>query len=96
MRIRNFLHKGLRGLYEDDNPRGVPPASITKLRNMLAVLDDLQTSEELRSLQFWKPHQLAGGRKGSWSLLVTRNWRFTFWIDEDEPAICDVNLEDYH
>ena len=29
------------------------------------------------------------------SLNVTRNRRLTFWID-DEPQICDVNLEDYH
>ena len=34
--------------------------------------------------------------KGTWSLHVTRNWRLTFWIDEDEKEICDVNFEDYH
>jgi hypothetical protein len=28
-------------------------------------------------------------------LNVTGNRRLMFWID-DEPQICDVNLEDYH
>ena len=39
-------------------------------------------------------HQLTGDRKGVWSLHVTRNWRLTFRIEEDE--IVDVDYEDYH
>ena len=35
-----------------------------------------------------------GDRKGTWSLSVTRNWRLTFGIGDDE--IIDLNLEDYH
>ena len=96
MVIRNFTHKGLKRLYEDDSAKGVPAGAADKLRNMLAVLDDLQSAEELRGLQFWKPHQLTGDRRGAWSLFVTRNQRLTFWIDEEESAVCDVNLEDYH
>jgi proteic killer suppression protein len=42
----------------------------------------------------WKAHILTGDRKGTWSLHVTRNWRMTFWIEEDE--IVNLNLEDYH
>ena len=96
MRIRNFMHKGLRQLYEEDNARSVPAVTVSKLRNMLAVLDDLQSTEELRALVFWRPHQLSGDRRGTWSLFVTRNWRMTFWVDDEESSICDLNLEDYH
>lgn len=96
MRIRNFLHKGLRGLYEDGSPKGLPASSADKLRDMLAVLDELRKPEELQGFPSWKAHQLTGDRKGEWSFHVTRNWRLTFWIDGEEPAICDVNLEDYH
>ncbi len=39
---------------------------------------------------------LTGGRKGTWSLSVTGNWRLTFRIDSAERVICDMNLEDYH
>ena len=55
----------------------------------------MQQAEELRALTVWKVHTLLGDRKGTWSLSVTGNRRLTFLID-DEPQICDVNLEDYH
>jgi proteic killer suppression protein len=76
--------------------KGVPPDSVDKLRKMLAFLDDMQNPEELRSLPAWKVHTLAGDRKGTWSLSVTRNRRLTFIIDIGGREIYDVNLEDYH
>jgi len=94
--IRNFIHKGLKKLYEDDSSKGVSPDTVDKLRKMLAFLDDMQDPEELRSLPSWKVHTLTGDRKGTWSLSVTRNRRLTFCIDSTEREIYDVNLEDYH
>lgn len=96
MRIRNFLHKGLRRLYEDDSAKGVPAAAADKLRKMLFTLDNLRSPDQLHGFMTWKAHPLTGNRKGSWSLFVTKNWRLTFWIDDEEPAVCDLNLEDYH
>ena len=96
MRIRNFIHKGLKKLYADDVARGVPPDTIDKLRKMLAFLDDMEDPEELRALPSWKVHILTGDRKGTWSLSVTANRRLTFRIDASEREICDANLEDYH
>jgi len=52
--------------------------------------------EELRTLPVWKPHQLTGERKGTWSLHVTENWRITFAIDQQEIDIIDLDYEDYH
>jgi proteic killer suppression protein len=96
MKIRSFVHKGLRKLYFEDNAKGVPPDTADKLRKMLAFLDDMQGAEELRSLPSWKVHTLTGDRRGAWSLRVTANRRLTFRIDTAEHEICDVNLEDYH
>ena len=96
MKIRNFVHKGLKRLYEEDSAKGVPPDTVDKLRKMLAFLDDMQDPEELRSLPVWKAHILTGDRKGTWSLSVTRNRRLTFRMDTAEREICDVDLEDYH
>ncbi len=93
MKIRNFIHKGLKKLYEDDSVTGVPPDSADK---MFAFLDDMEDAVELRSLPTWKVHTLTGDRKGTWSLSVTRNRRLTFIIDVKEYEICDLNLEDYH
>lgn len=96
VKIRNIVHKGLKRLYAEDNARGVPPETVDKLRKMLAFLDDMEGPEELHTLPSWKAHTLAGDRKGSWSLSVTRNRRLTFRIDTAEQEICDLNLEDYH
>ncbi|HXX22410.1 MAG TPA: type II toxin-antitoxin system RelE/ParE family toxin [Terriglobia bacterium] len=94
--MRNFVHKGLKRLYEENSPKGVPSASVDKLRKMLAFMDAMEDAQELRSIATWKAHLLTGDRAGIWSLHVTRNWRMTFWVDAAEKEICDMNFEDYH
>ena len=96
MKIRSFVHKGLKRLYVEDSIRGVPADTADKLRKMFAYLDTMDDPEELRALTTWKAHTLTGDRKGTWSLSVTRNRRLTFRIDTAEREIYDVNLEDYH
>jgi proteic killer suppression protein len=96
VKIRNFVHKGLKRFYTEDSPKSVPPDTVDKLRKMFAFLDNMDDLEELQALKAWKVHTLTGDRKGVWSLSVTRNRRLTFRVDLAEREICDVNLEDYH
>ncbi len=96
MNIRTFRHKGLRQFYEDGVTRGIPAASVDKIRKMLACLDGIESPDELKSLSSWKAHTLAGDRRGSWSLSVTANQRLTFLVNTVEREILDVNLKDYH
>ena len=96
MKIRNFVHKGLKRLYAEDNPKGLPAEVVGKIRKMMAFLQDMEDADELRSIPAWKAHQMSGDRKGTWSLYVTRNWRLTLRIDTAESEIRDVNFEDYH
>ena len=96
MKIRNFTHKGLERLYEDDNRKGVSPDTVDKLRKMFAFLDRMKSPDELRTLTAWNAHTMTGDRKGTVSLSVTRNYRLTFRINAAEPEIYDVDLEDYH
>jgi len=98
VKLRNFvhIHKGLKRLYQADNPRGVPPGAVDKLRKIVVFLDAMEDVGELRTIPVWKSHLLTGDRKGTWSLHVTKNWRVTFCIDNAEREICDVNFEDYH
>lgn len=96
MKIRNFAHKGLKRLYEEDSTKGVPADTADKLRKVLSFLDDMESAEELRALTGWKAHILTGDRKGTWSLSITRNRRLTFRIDVAERELCELNLEDYH
>jgi proteic killer suppression protein len=96
MKIREFVHKGLKRLYEEDSAKGIPASSTDKLRKMLAFLEGMDDADELRGLSSWKAHRLTGERKGTWSLSVTGNLRLTFRIDTAEREIREVNLEDYH
>jgi proteic killer suppression protein len=96
MRIRNIRHKGLRRFTELDEVDGLPPAQIEKIRNILTFLQDMGHEDELRSIALWKAHKLAGERKDTWSLHVSRNWRITFRIDQGEIEIFDLDYEDYH
>jgi toxin HigB-1 len=45
--IRSIRHKGLRRLYHDDDPGGVNPEHVGKLRNVLARLDAARTIADL-------------------------------------------------
>ncbi|MGH9608848.1 MAG: type II toxin-antitoxin system RelE/ParE family toxin [Bryobacteraceae bacterium] len=73
MKIRNFVHKGLRRLYVEDSAKGLPADATEKLRAMLTFLQDMQDVEMLRVFPLWKAHRLTGPRKDAWSLHVTRN-----------------------
>lgn len=84
MEIHSFLHKGLKKLYLEDNPKWLPPDAVDKLRAMLTFLQDMKDPETLRVFPLWKAHQLSGDRKGVWSLSVTRNWRVTFVVKQNQ------------
>jgi toxin HigB-1 len=90
---RRIKHKGLRLLYEDDETRRLPPASVPKLQRILAALNMISSPDEL-DMPGYGFHELKGNRKGTYSLLVTRNWRVTFEWDSEGPY--NVDLEDYH
>ncbi len=96
MKIATVKHKGLRRLIETDDTSGFPAQFVGKIRNILAFLQDMDSVEELRTIPSWKAHQLTGGRKGTWSLFVSRNWRITFKIDATHIEIIDLDYEDYH
>jgi proteic killer suppression protein len=63
---------------------------------MISFLQDMEKEAELKTVPSWKAHQLAGDRKSTWSLSVTKNWRLTFHIDQTEIEIIDLDYEDYH
>ena len=94
MRIGKIRHRDLRRFYEDDDPTGLPAASVPRIRNMLAALVFADRIENLNAMPGWKLHPLTGDRRGQWSLTVTKNWRIVFRIEGDE--VTDLDFEDYH
>lgn len=95
MEIESIRHKALRRFVESGKPKGLDADVADRLRKMIAYLAAIEAVGELRVPPNWGAHELTGDRKGTWSLTVTKNWRMTFRINED-GAIADLDLEDYH
>jgi len=91
--IESFKHKGLRQLFEDDNPKGVNAEHVRKIRQILGTLHAAQTIEAL-SLPTFGLHPLKGNLKGMWAVTVRVNWRTVFRFENGRAF--DVDLVDYH
>jgi proteic killer suppression protein len=87
------VYKGLRQLFEDDNPRGINAEHVRKIKQILAVLEAAEAIEALQ-LPTFRLHPLKGDLKRFWAITVRANWRIIFRF-EDGKAF-DVDLVDYH
>ena len=91
--IRSIRHRGLRRLYEADDPRGVIPEHLHKLRRILARLDAAETIADM-DLPGFRLHPLKGDLRGFWAVTVRANWRVTFRLAAGDAR--DLDLIDYH
>ena len=91
--IRSIRHKGLKRLYEDDDPRGVLREHAVKLRDILARLEAATTVADM-DLPGFRLHPLKGELKGFWAVTVRANWRVLFRFAEGDAL--DVDYVDYH
>ncbi len=91
--IKSFKHKGLEKFYQSGSTKGIQANHAKKLRSQLAALDTAQSIEDM-DIPGYRLHQLAGSRKGIWSITVNANWRLTFEFTEGNVYI--LNYEDYH
>ena len=96
MEIRSVVHRGLRRLIEGDDEAGFQPAVAKKLRYMVSFLAAMEREEDVLTIRSWRARRLSGRRKGTWSLMVTGNWRLTFQIASEQSEIVELNYEDYH
>ena len=94
MEIESITDKALRRFFETGNAKGLV-GDVNRLRKMLAFIAAAGSLEELSVPPNYGLHPLTGDRAGIWSMTVTHNWRLTFSIN-DEGALTDLNLEDYH
>jgi proteic killer suppression protein len=91
--IVSYRQRGLKQLFEDDNPKGVNAEHIRKIKQILALLDAVQTVAAL-DVSTLGLRPLKGDLKGFWSLTVRANWRITCRF-KDGKAL-NVDLVDYH
>ena len=90
--IRIIRHKGLKRLFEQDDPSGVDAEHVGKLRNILATLHAARTVDHM-DLPGFRLHPLKGASKRFWAVTVRANWRVIFCFDDGAE---DVDYVDYH
>jgi toxin HigB-1 len=90
--IKTIRHKGLKRLFEDDDPRGLNPEHVERLRDILATLHAAPNATHM-DLPGFRLHRLKGQMKGFWAVTVRANWRVIFRFDREAE---DVDYVDYH
>jgi proteic killer suppression protein len=90
--IKTIRHKGLKRLFEEDDPRGLDAEHVGKLRDILATLHAAPTVTHM-DLPGFRLHPLKGQMKGFWAVTVRANWRVIFRFDD---GATDVDYVDYH
>ena len=92
--IASFKHKGLRLLFEKDDPRRVSADHAERLRLILSALDQAGGAKDMDQPAF-RPHPLKGDRKGRGLRDEPDSAPSTAFRFEACGAF-DVDLEDYH
>jgi proteic killer suppression protein len=91
--IQSIRHRGLRRLYENNNPRGVLGEHVEKLRDILARLDAASAVVDM-DLPGFHLHPLRGELEGFWAVTVRANWRVVFRFAGQHAL--EVDYVDYH
>ncbi len=91
--IRSIRHRGLKRLYEDDDPSGLNAEHVSKLRDILARLDAARAVADM-DLPGFRLHPLKGELKGFYAVVVRANWRVVFRFEDGGAD--DVDDVDYH
>jgi toxin HigB-1 len=91
--IESFRHKALRRFYEQGNRSGLNAHMITKITEILSILNAAETPQDA-DIPGYRLHPLSGDLKGFWSVRVSGNWRIIFRFENN--AVHDVDLLDYH
>jgi len=91
--IVSIRHKGLKLLWEKNNPSRLPAQQVKRIRNILTLLDSAKTSEDMNypGSGF---HALKGDLDGFYAVTVTGNYRIIFSFTDGDAEL--VDYLDYH
>lgn len=90
--IVSFRSKALRDFFLDDDPSGIRPDLVERVRGRLQAIHRAKTIDDLR-LPGWRLHVLHTKPRRH-AIDVNGPWRITFeWVDGD---VVRIDLEQYH
>ena len=92
--IVSIAHKGLRLLWEKNDPSKLPAEQVDKIKRILTALNMAKTADVFHAFPGYRLHQLSGDLKGFWSITVTGNYRIIFEFKNENAYL--VDYLDYH
>lgn len=92
--IESIKHKGLKLLWEQNDPSKISPAQVDKIRRILSALNIMKSIEPLRKIPGYRLHALKGDFKGYYAVSVTGNYRIIFRFESE--SVYDIDFLDYH
>jgi proteic killer suppression protein len=90
---RRIKSSALRRYARRGDSSKINPKWLPKVGRVLAALHAAVSPRDV-DMPGFDFHELVGPREGTYSVMVTRNWRITFRWDDAGPY--DVDMEDYH
>jgi proteic killer suppression protein len=93
MMLKTFRHKGLKRLFEKDDPSGVRADQVRRIKDVLANLDQARHPNDI-ALPGYRLHASRGELKGHSSVTISGKWRIVFRFEDGDAF--DVDLVDYH
>ncbi len=94
--IVSFIHKGLEKLFTENKKKGVKQDHVKRLKIRLAILNELESLEDLKVFPNFRLHKLSGDFKNHYSIWVSGNWRLIFEWDELNKNVQVLDYLDYH
>lgn len=92
--IRSFKNKETQKIFERVRSRKLPSDIQQVALRKLRMLNRAETLQDLRVPPANRLEQLAGNRKGQYSIRINNQWRICFeWKDNDAFS---VEIVDYH
>jgi len=91
--ILSFRSRPLQRYWDKNDPRGLNPQHVPKLKRILIALAEAKSAEDM-NLPLYRFHKLTGEDPDRWSVHVNANWRVTFAFDGQDAI--QVDYEDYH
>jgi toxin HigB-1 len=91
--IVSIKHKGLKLLWEKNNPSKLPPALVRRIKMILELMNSAKRVEDL-AFPGADLHPLKGDLTGFWAIKVSGNYRIIFRFVEQE--VLDIDYLDYH
>ncbi len=92
--IRSFADERTEAVFNDQQPKGLPPSILKVARRKLRYLHSATSLDDLKMPPGNKLHPLLHDRAGQHAIRINDQWRICFrWTGQGPEA---VEIADYH